>query len=143
MARFRTSIDTTRGPDAAFAYLADFAHAEQWDPGVIEARRVDEGALGTGSRFALVASFAGRRVPLEYVITEADAPRRVVLRAENRLFRSVDTITIAPREGGARVTYDARLTPKGALWLLAGPLAVTFRRVGERARGGLTRSLNT
>ncbi|MGC8509387.1 MAG: SRPBCC family protein [Acidimicrobiales bacterium] len=143
MARFHTTIDSTRSPEAAFAYLADFAHAAQWDPGVVEARRVDGGALGAGSRFALVASFAGRRVPLDYVITEVDAPRRVVLRAENRLFRSVDTIAVAPRENGSRVTYDARLTPKGALWLLAWPLAVTFHRVGERARRGLARSLGS
>ncbi len=143
MARFLTTIDSTGDPDATFAYLADFAHAGQWDPSVVEARRVDEGPAGTGSRFALVVSFAGRRVPLEYVITEADAPRRVVLRAENRFFRSADTITVSPRTGGSRVTYDARLTPKGALWLLAWPLALTFRRVGERARRGLVRSLTT
>ncbi len=77
------------------------------------------------------------------MITEIDAPRRVVLHAENRLFRSVDTIVVTPRDSGSRVTYDARLTPKGVLWLLAWPLAVTFRRVGERARRGLARSLGS
>ncbi len=143
MARFQTTVDTPRSAESSFAYLADFSHAVQWDPGVVASRRVDEGPLGRGSRFALVASFAGRRVPLEYVITEVDAPRRVVLHAENRLFRSVDTIVVESRENGSRVTYDARLTPKGVLWLLAWPLTVTFRRVGERARRGLARSLGS
>lgn len=142
MARYRTTIDASLSPEEAFAYLADFSHSAQWDPGVLEARRLDEGPLGRGSRFALVASFAGRRVPLEYAISGFDAPRTVVFHAENALFRSVDTITFLPFAEGTRVTYDARLEPKGAFRLLGWALALTFKGVGDRAREGLRRALN-
>ena len=53
MARYRTTIESSLPPDVAFAELADFSSAERWDPGVISARRVDNGELGLGSRFHL------------------------------------------------------------------------------------------
>ena len=36
MARYRTTIQTKKSPEEAFEYLADFANAREWDPGVVE-----------------------------------------------------------------------------------------------------------
>lgn len=142
MARYRTTIHSRLSPEEAFAYLADFSHSATWDPGVIEARRLEEGPVREGSRFALVASFAGRRVPLEYAVASFDPPRRVVFAAESGLFRSLDTISFVADGDGTQVTYDALLEPKGALRLLGWALALTFKGVGDRARDGLRRALN-
>lgn len=142
MARYLATIHSSLSADEAFAYLADFSHSSAWDPGVLEARRLDEGALARGSRFALVASFAGRRVPLEYAITDLEAPRSVIFTAENSLFRSLDTITFTPEATGSVVTYDARLIPKGAFRVFGPLLSLTFKGVGDRAREGLRRVLN-
>ena len=137
MARYRTTIDSTLPPATAFAELADFSSAERWDPGVQEARRLDAGALGVGSRFHVVARFAGRDVPLEYEIIEFDPPNTVVLRAESSAVVSLDTITFEASATGTAVTYDAALRPKGLLRILDPVLAVVFRRIGDRARDGL------
>ncbi len=142
MARYRTTIHSRWSPEAAFSYLADFSHSATWDPGVLEASRLEEGPVREGSRFALVASFARRRVPLVYAVTSFDPPRRVVFTAENGLFRSLDTISVAADANGTQVTYDALLQPRGALRLLDWALALIFRGVGDRARDGLRRALN-
>jgi hypothetical protein len=141
MARYRTTIDSTMSPGGAFTELADFSSAERWDPGVVEARRLDGGALGVGSRFHVVARFAGRDVPLEYQIVEFDPPHTVALRAESAAVVSLDTITFVPSPSGTTVTYDADLRLKGALRILDPVLSLAFRRVGDRARDGLRRAL--
>lgn len=141
MARYRTTIVSTLAPETAFAELSDFSSAERWDPGVVEARRLDEGALGVGSRFRVVARFAGRNVPLEYVIATFDPPRTVALRADSATVVSLDTITFEPDPLGTAVTYDADLRLKGPLRIFEPLLALAFGRIGDRARDGLRDAL--
>jgi hypothetical protein len=107
----------------------------------VEARRLDAGALGVGSRFHVVARVAGRDVPLEYRIIEFDPPNTVALRAESATVVSLDTITFAPSPSGTAVTYDAELGLKGLLRFLDPLLAIAFRRIGDRARDGLRHAL--
>ena len=37
--RYRREIEVEGEPVEVFAYLADFEHAAEWDPGIVEARR--------------------------------------------------------------------------------------------------------
>src|SRR5947208_627560 len=127
MARYKTSFASPTSTEAAFDYLSRFSTTAAWDPGVVEARDLtpDPAVLG-------------RRVPLRYEITEFDAPRRVVLRAESSSVRSIDTISCEPgADGSTVVTYDSVLEPRGAARLIAPFVAVLFRRIGDRAAGGL------
>jgi hypothetical protein len=55
---------TTAWPGRAFAYMADFSHAAEWDPGVAEAIRVDGGDVGQESIFDLTVLVGGRRLPM-------------------------------------------------------------------------------
>ena len=74
MARYRTTIQSKKSPEEAFEYLADFANAREWDPGVVEGENLTGQPLGPDSRFRLVARFLGRRVPLEYRISAFEPP---------------------------------------------------------------------
>jgi hypothetical protein len=132
------SASSPRPPTDVFAYLARFSNAAEWDPGVTAAEDTTPGPPALGSRYRLIARFLGLSVPLEYRIEEIDAPRRVVLRAENNMVRSTDVIEVsAAPGGGSTVTYEATLTPKGATAVLAPLLGMAFRRVGDRASAGL------
>jgi len=138
MAQFTTTIQTP-GLDvsAAFAHLADFSSAEQWDPGVAKASRDQQGPIEVGSSFTVVADFLGRQIPLTYRIVDLVADERVVLRAENASVVSLDTLTFVASDSGASVTYDAVLDGKGAM-RLAGPfLQLLFNRIGHKAEAGL------
>jgi Polyketide cyclase / dehydrase and lipid transport len=86
-------------------------------------------------------SFLGRRTSLVYRIVEYDRPRLVTFRGENAGVVSLDRITVVPSNGGTRLTYDARLTPRGAAGLAAPLLALAFRRVGRDALAGLRQVL--
>ncbi len=141
MAHYRASVDSPLGADDAFALLADFSNAADWDPGVRSARRLGEGPIQVGSTFEVVASFLGRDVPLTYRITQLDAPNRVVFEADARGLRSVDTITFEKRGDGTRVTYDANLTLSGLAYVFDLPLHLAFQWIGGRALAGLAKAL--
>ena len=142
MAHYVTKIPVSTTRPAAFAYLGRFDRAAEWDPGVEAGEMVSPEPVGVGSRFRLVARFLGRRIPLDYEIVEYERDERIVLRAENRSVRSVDTITFEDDAGGTVVVYDAQLDAKG-IGRLADPLlAIVFHRIGDRAAAGLRRHLS-
>ena len=137
MAHYVARVPVSGTRSAAFTYLSRFDRAAEWDPGVEAGEMVTPEPVGVGSRFRLVARFLGRRIPLEYEIVELEHDERIVLRAENRSVRSVDTITFDDDERGTVVVYDAQLDAKG-IGRLADPLlALVFRRIGDRAAAGL------
>jgi hypothetical protein len=142
MARYSTTIASKLAPADAFAYMADFSNARFWDPSVSEGARKDEGPIGLGSAFAIVARFAGRSVPLTYAIAAYEPPVKVVLEARSG-FVSRDTITVeGAAGGGSLVHYDAVLAFRG-LARLADPLMqLVFGRVGAKAKAGLEAALN-
>lgn len=142
MARYVTSIESSRPQAAVFAYMSDFANARVWDPSVREARRVGDAAIGVGSAFDLVARFAGRDVQLRYTIVEHDAPHRVVLEAQRPSFVSRDTITVASAGNGSVVQYDAMLTFSGIGRLIDPAIQRIFDRIGARATAGIGTALN-
>jgi carbon monoxide dehydrogenase subunit G len=143
MARYRTTMQSKKSPEEAFEYLADFANAREWDPGVVEGENLTGQPIGPDSRFRLVSRFLGRRVPLEYRIVAFEPPRRVVFQADQAAVSSTDEIRFVPGGAGTSVTYDADLRLKGPLGRLMDPLlGLAFRRIGDRAAAGLRSALN-
>ena len=136
--RFREVIEVARPLDESFAYVADFTTAAEWDPGIVESRRVGEGPVGAGSRFEVVALFRGKRVPFTYEVTAFEAGSRIVLSGEGERATSVDEITFeATPAGGTRITYVADLRFKGALRVVEPFLGGAIRTMGAKALAGL------
>jgi len=139
--RYRREIEVDSPAEATFAYLADFANAAEWDPGIVEARRVTPAPTAVGSRFEVIAVFRERRQRFEYVVTEYEEGRRIALRGEGEKALSDDVITVAPGDRGARVGYEADLRLKG-LYRVAEPfLGPTVERMGDAALDGLAARL--
>ena len=141
MARYRATIDTPREREDVFAYISDFSTTQEWDPGVVEAERLNDAAVGEGTEFRLVAEFLGRKTALTYRIVEYDPPRAVTFRGENATVISNDRITFEAVGEGTRITYDAELVLKGPLRLADPLLGLAFNRVGDRALAGLKHKL--
>jgi len=142
MARYVATLESPRTQEDVFAYLSDFSTTQEWDPGVAEAQRLDEGPIAVGSRFNVVAEFMGRKTPLVYAVVAYDAPHSITLRGDNATVISLDTIAFEPTAaGGTRVSYDADLTLKGPLGIGDPLLKLVFNRIGDRAVAGLRKVL--
>ncbi len=141
MAHYHATIDSLRGPEETFDYLAMFSNAAHWDPGVLSGEQLDPGPVRLGTRFRLVVPFLGRRLPLTYVVTRYSPHRVVALDAASRLLHSADRIEVAANGDGAWVSYDADVRLQGPLRLLDPLLRRGFRAVGDRATAGLAIAL--
>jgi hypothetical protein len=122
--------------------MADFSNARHWDPSVEQAARTSDGPLAGGSTFELVVAFAGRKLPMRYAIVSFDAPRVVVLEAQQPTFTSRDTITVSTNGEGSRVHYDALLELNGARRVFDPVLRLLFKRTGDNAAAGMRIALN-
>ncbi len=135
--RYRREIEVDEEIDATFAYLADFANAAEWDPGIVEARRLTPAPTAVGSRFEVIALFRGKRQRFEYVVTDFEEAQRIVLRGEGEKAISDDVISVAASGHRTHVAYEADLRLKG-LYRVAEPfLGSTFERMGDAALDGL------
>ncbi len=135
-------IVETRAPlPLASAYLADFTHTNEWDPGTVTCTLV-EGDGGVGTRYANVSRFVGREVSLTYVVTEV-TPEGITWRAETSSTTSVDTVTFAATpDGGTRVVYHAVFDFTGPIALFMPLFRGAFRRLGDRAERSMRVALD-
>lgn len=142
VAHYRASIETQRSQDEVFAYLSDFSNTAEWDPGIAAAEKTTPGEIRPTTEFRVVARVMGREAPFTYRVVEYDAPRSIALIGESSMIVSRDRMKVEQTDAGARLTYEADLTLKGILRLADPLLAIGFKRVGDRALGGLKRTLS-
>ena len=143
MARYKDTVPSSRSQEDTFDYLARFSNTEDWDPGALKGRDLQNGsAIGVGSRFALDFEIGARTQELIYEITEYDRPRRVRLVADGGWFTSDDEIVVSERGERSAVTYDANVRLSGPLKLLDPLMRIGFKRVAGKAAEGLQRTLS-
>jgi carbon monoxide dehydrogenase subunit G len=124
------TFTTTATPDAAYAYLADFTNAEEWDPGTQTCERTG-GDGGVGTTYRNVSKFLGRESEISYTTAELAPPTRVHLRGTNEQFEGHDLFEIRAVGRGCEVTYRADMTFSG-LARLASPVVSAYQPVLAR-----------
>ena len=124
------TFTTTATPDAAYAYLSDFTHAEEWDPGTQSCERTS-GDGGVGTTYRNVSKFLGREVVVTYTTAELAPPTRVHLRGTNEQFEGHDIFEITASGRGSQVRYTAQMSFSG-LARLAAPVVAAYLPVLAR-----------
>lgn len=143
MPRLHETIETPLPIGEAFAFVADFANAPAWDPGVATSERLDAGPLAVGARYRLGIRMRGNVVPMEYRVTVLEVPARVVLEGSGSGVSAVDEIRFAATPtGGTRIDYVADIRLGGAMRLVEPLLGGAFRKIAADAIGGMQRALD-
>jgi carbon monoxide dehydrogenase subunit G len=136
------SFTTISAPDVVYAFLSDFANAEEWDPGTVECERID-GDGGVGTRYRNVSSFLGRTTTVQYVAEELNPPTFLHFKGDNEQFTGHDRITLEASGTDTLVTYDAQFEFHGAskiaVPLVALYLPVLAKKTVEQMRERLDR----
>jgi hypothetical protein len=120
----RRSFSTTGGPDAVFAYLADFRNAVSWDPGTVTCERLS-GDGGPGTTYRNVSRFLGRSTEVTYETVANVPPTRLYFRGRNESFVGDDRLSFSPDGAGTRVEYHATYELR-RLAQLAIPIAAAY-----------------
>ena len=142
MAKYVTTVRTPRTPDDAFAYMADLRNFEEWDPGVTAASQVQGDGPGPDAEYDVTVHGPGGGLTLRYRTLAFEAPHTVTVKASSRLLTSLDRIDVTPDGDGSLVRYDAELTLNGPLKVFDVLVKGAFRKIGDRANGGLIRALD-
>ncbi len=142
MTRLREQIITPLALDETFAFVADFANAMHWDPGVATSERLDEGPLRVGARYRLGIRMRGRIAPMEYRVSVLDPRRRVVLLGEGSGVSAVDDIRFEQAGEGTRIDYTADIRLSGIARLAQPLLGGAFAKVARDALEGMQRALD-
>jgi carbon monoxide dehydrogenase subunit G len=142
MTRLRETIDTALPIDETFAFIADFANSQHWDPGVATSERIDSGPVGLGARYRLGVRMRGKVAPMEYQITTFEPPHRVVLTGSGSNVSAVDEIRFEPTATGTHIDYTADIKLTG--WMaLATPFAGgALQKIATDALGGMQKTLD-
>lgn len=139
----REQLQTDLPIEDAFAFIADFANASRWDPGVASAERVDGGGpTQVGTRYQLGIRMGGGVAPMEYRIVELEPSRRVVLSGRGSGVLAVDDIRFETRDDRTHVDYVADIRLTGLRRLVAPFAGGTFARIARSARDGMQRTLD-
>jgi carbon monoxide dehydrogenase subunit G len=142
MTTIHERIETSLPLDDAFAFVADFANAERWDPGVASSVRANPGPVGVGARYRLGIRMRGRVVPMDYEVTTFDPPNLVVLEGTGSGVAATDEIRFTAHEGGTGIDYVADIRLVGRMRLLAPFAGGALARIGRDARDGMQRALD-
>lgn len=123
---------TVQAPLAAVVdYLADFSHAEAWDPGTKSCTPKGSGPVRTGSQWHNVSEFRGRETELEYTLTERGADKLVFV-GTNKTATSTDDMSFARAGDGTSVTYSATIELHGVAKLADPFLKGTFEKLADK-----------
>ena len=127
-----------------FAFTADFANTEKWDPGVVSARQIGSGPVGVGTKYEVETKFGSTRIPMDYEILEYETDKRVVLEGEGKDIHALDEIFFEARDGGTFVDYTATLTFDNWIKYVSPLVAPIMRRmIGKKALDGLVETLES
>ncbi|MFI8347013.1 SRPBCC family protein [Streptomyces sp. NPDC085596] len=131
MVHVRRSFTVPRPLPAVIDYLADFAHAVDWDPGTQECARTDgTGTPTEGATWHNVSEFRGRRTELDYRL-EHRAEDRLTFVGTNSTATSTDNLTFRPAPAGTEITYEADIQFHGLARLADPFLRGEFERLGD------------
>ena len=129
------TIDMAR--DEAFQFIGDFSNIVDWDPGITASEKIGSDPVNVGTEFAVVSNFAGRALPLTYVVESWNPPDQVVLFTTTSRFDGRDTISFRDVAGGTEVDYVAEFTFKGVMRLAEPFLKRSFDKIGRKAMDGI------
>ncbi|MDJ0783509.1 MAG: SDR family NAD(P)-dependent oxidoreductase [Desulfosarcinaceae bacterium] len=102
-------IEIAQPVATVFDYLNHWEYVEEWDPGVVSARKLDSGPPAAGSRYRLRVRLGWRRIPMTYTITASDPPHALTLAGRGETFQVEDRIRLDAIASGTRLTYDANV----------------------------------
>jgi carbon monoxide dehydrogenase subunit G len=138
--KLQRTVETKAAPAVVFAYLSDFTHTNEWDPGTVHTE-LTSGDGGVGTKYHNVSKFMGRETELTYEVVQHQPDYRFALRGENSSVIANDTMEISRSGEGSTVTYTADFEFKGIAKLVAPLLKPALKKLGDEAETGLRDAL--
>ena len=128
MARIREQVDIDAPPERVWAVVAeDVKNAPRWTTYLDRIDRLDEGALGKGTRYRYHLDLPGTKVTLEVEQDVYQKPRKCAGRFIKGPLKGTWTYTYTQRkDGSTRLTYEMDYELTGLLRFAGGLLGPQY-----------------
>jgi carbon monoxide dehydrogenase subunit G len=113
VARFSHSVAIPRPPAEVFPWLLEQDKVPVWTGHLEAYERLDDGALGRGSRVRQVLEVSGRRIDVELEVTVYDPPNEAETRFSTNGIEVVNAYELIASDGGSRLTQSVDAKPSG------------------------------
>jgi len=117
-----------RPVEEVFAYVSDLTHSAEWQAGLLEVRRLTEGPLGVGTRYAFVRQFIGRKMESTNEFVAYEPKRTVRFRIPSGSMPGQGTYLFEATPDGTKLTSRVELEPRGLSRLAEPLIAASLRR---------------
>lgn len=134
------TITVSKPLEQVWEYLSDFTTTTEWDPPTVRTTR-QSGDGGVGTTYLNVSKMAGREVEMTYTVKTYEPQRELVLRGENAVLETLDTIRVSANPAGTVVDYTATFTPKGAAKLIEPLLPLGLKKLADDTQDSLQQHL--
>lgn len=143
MVQVSRTFKVNRPIEAVAAYLRDFAHAADWDPGTQRCERIGHDPVSVGTQWHNDTKLFGISTSLIYTLT-VDQPDHVVLTGDNKSVTSTEDLRLrAIDERRTEVTYNANLKFNGFAKITDPLWQLGFNRLADEVPGQMTRAIET
>ena len=121
-------ITINRPVEEVFAYVSDLPSGPEWQPGLVEVRRITEGPEGVGTQYNGVRNFMGRKMESIIEYTTYEPNKKLVFKSISGSTPLVQTFLFEPTTGGTRLTARLELQTSGLMGLAKPLIASGLRR---------------
>jgi carbon monoxide dehydrogenase subunit G len=141
--RFEGTTVVARPIEEVFAFLANGENDVKFSPRVQEIRKITDGPIGVGTRFASTVKDAGMTTKREFELTEFVAPTRIrwAERSKNAVTAPTGGYDLAPDGDGTRVTIFNELEGHGFGKLVVGLALRSARKGADEFAASIKRAI--
>jgi len=121
-------ITINRPVAEVFAYVSDLASGPEWQPGLVEVRRITEGPKGVGTQYNGVRKFMGRRMESVIEFTTYEPDKKLVFKSISGNSPLVQSFIFEPTVEGTRLTARLEVQTSGLMGLAEPLIASSLKR---------------
>jgi len=136
-------ITINRPVEEVFAYVSDFQNGPKWQKGLVESRRITEGAEGIGTQYTGVRNFMGRRVESVIQFTTYEPNKKIAFKSISGSSPVEQSFLFESTAEGTRLTTRLELQTSGLMGLAEPLIASGLRREMDADFGILKDMLET
>jgi carbon monoxide dehydrogenase subunit G len=122
VASFSHTVEVPRPPDEVFPWLFEEDKVPRWTSDLEAYERLDDGALGAGSRLRQVLNVGGRRIDVVLEITRYEPPSAAETTFSTNGIDVVNAYALEPAGTATRLTQWVDARPSGLAARLLVPV---------------------
>jgi uncharacterized protein YndB with AHSA1/START domain len=122
VASFSHTVEIARSPADVFPWLLEEDKVPRWTGHLERYERLDDGAIGPGSRIRQVLEVSGRTIDVELEVTAYEPPSGAQTRFSTNGIEVVSSYALEAAGAGTRLTQSIEAKPSGLSARMLVPL---------------------